>query len=109
MTNGYDVRHHGTVRIDKHWLTLLAQLQLEALAQLDRQLHRLTSVQRDIERLRAIELEGYDITVPEVRHVLRLLAVSVKTLGEEAKSAPETFTEMQDYLGVLVQMSGRGG
>jgi hypothetical protein len=30
----------------------------------------------------------------------------MKTLGQEAKSAPETFTEMQDYLGVLMQMSG---
>jgi hypothetical protein len=81
---------------------LLGQLQLEALAQFDRQFHRLTCIQRDIERLRALHLEGYDARTAEVWQVLKLLDASVKALADEATRAPATFVEMQACVTALM-------
>jgi hypothetical protein len=81
---------------------LLGQLQLEALAQFDRQFHRLTCIQRDIERLRALHLEGYDVRNAEVWQVLKLLEASVKALADEATRAPATFVEMQACVTALM-------
>jgi hypothetical protein len=81
---------------------LLGQLQLEALAHFDRQFHRLTCIQRDIERLRALRLEGYDARNAEVWHVLKLLDASVKALADEATRAPATFVEMQACVTALM-------
>jgi hypothetical protein len=86
---------------------LLGQLQLEALAQFDRQFHRLTCIQRDIERLRALHHEGYDARTPEAWHVLKLLEASVKSLADEATRAPATFVEMQACITALMTGGAR--
>jgi hypothetical protein len=109
MIDGCTEGNGRTARVAREWPTLLAQLQLEALAQFDRQFHRLTSVQRDIERLRALQLEGYDARTPEAWQVLKLLEASVKALVDEATRAPATFVEMQSCVTVLMlQPAGAG-
>jgi hypothetical protein len=87
---------------------LLGQLQLEALAHFDRQFHRLTCVQRDIERLRALRHEGYDARNTEVWQGLKLLEASVKALHDEAARAPATFVEMQSCVTALMTGAASG-
>ncbi len=89
-------------RIAKAWTTMLSQVQLEALMHVERRLHGLTIVQRDIERLRVMYGESQDYLSQGVgQEVLRWLELAVQALLDSERGLPETLLDMWRYVRIL--------